>query len=155
MTPSWLDWIRENNGVKEVPGDEDHPLIIEALETCDNLGDWAKDRDETPWCSAIINLAMIRNGYRGTNHALASSWLDWGMELPQPWIGCVTIIRRKGGGADRATGSRRGFHVSLFEEAVESGLWLRGGNQKDGIRLAFYPLKRYEVLGYRWAVERA
>jgi len=147
--------MRDHDGVKEIPGPDDHPLILEALATCDNLGQWAKNRDETAWCSAIVNLAMTRSGYVGTNHALASSWLDWGMELVGPQIGCVTIIRRKGGASDARTGSRRGFHVSLFEEALDDGLWLRGGNQRDSIKLSFYPRSKYDILGHRWAVERA
>ena len=46
MTPSWLGWMRAHNGVHEVLGPEHHPLILKALATCDNLGEWAKGRDE-------------------------------------------------------------------------------------------------------------
>jgi uncharacterized protein (TIGR02594 family) len=155
MKPSWLDWMESHNGVHEIPGDEDHPLIIEALATCDNLGEWAKNRDETAWCAAIITLAMERNGFTGTRHGLASRYLDWGMEMVGPQLGAVTIIRRKGGASDAATGSRRGFHVSLFKEAVDDGLWLHGGNQRDQIKVSFYPRRRYDILGYRWPVLRS
>jgi uncharacterized protein (TIGR02594 family) len=147
--------MRDRDGTHEIPGPNDHPLILEALETCDNLGDWAKNRDETAWCAAIITLAMERNGFVGTRHGLAAKYLDWGIEQVGPMHGSVVVIRRRGGGSDARTGSRRGFHVSLFEEAAEGGLWLRGGNQSNQIKISFYPLKRYEVLGYRWPVLRS
>jgi uncharacterized protein (TIGR02594 family) len=154
MAPSWLAWMRAHNGVHEAPGTDSHPLIIEALLTCDNLGEWAKNRDETAWCAAIVNLALEKSGFVSTRHALASSYLSYGMELVSPWLGCITVIKRRGGGSDAATGSRTGYHVSLFEEAAEGGLWLLGGNQSNQIKVSFYPRQRYEVLGYRWPVLR-
>jgi len=154
MTPTWLEFVRSKTGEHELDGLESNPFILECLDTCDNIGPWAKGRDETAWCSALINLSMIRCGYVGTNHALASSWLDWGMEMVSPMFGCVTVIRRKGGRADAATGSRRGYHVSLFLEAVDDGLWLHGGNQRNKVGQNFYPLPKYDVLAYRWPVVR-
>ena len=155
MIPTWLDFVRAKTGVHEIPGNEHHPFILECLESCVNLGAWAKGRDETPWCGALINLAMLRSGYLGPSRpALASAWIDWGMELPGPWAGCVTVIRKKGGKADPTTGSRRGFHVSLFEEQTDEGLWLRGGNQSDQVKLSFYPALKYDLLAHRWPVVR-
>lgn len=52
--------------------------------------------DETPWCSAFVNWAMVQAGFKGTNSALAASWLNrkGGIRLKDDRYGAVTVIKR-------------------------------------------------------------
>lgn len=107
-------------------------------------------QDETPWCSSFVNWVMTRAGHRGTNSALARSWLEWGRVLERPQVGAVTVIKRKQAGSDAATGSRTGFHVALWVSGTPAGIRLLGGNQADSVRYSDYLLQNYDVRSYRW-----
>lgn len=79
----------------------------------------------------------------GTDSALARSWLDWGVELPTPRVGCVVVLWRNQ--PDGLNG-----HVGLFLRTAGSRVHLWGGNQLGTVRQHHYPHAR--VLGYRWPV---
>ena len=106
--------------------------------------------DETPWCSAFVNWVMTKAGYRGTNSALARSWLDWGKALQTPQVGAITVIKRKGATSDSATGSATGFHVAFYVSSTPTHIRLLGGNQSDQVKYSNFSLQSYEVKGYRW-----
>jgi uncharacterized protein (TIGR02594 family) len=108
--------------------------------------------DETPWCSSFVNWAMTTAGYKGTNNALAKSWVDWGMALDQPRAGAVTVIKRQGKTSDVATGSSTGFHVAFYVSSNATQLRLLGGNQSDQVKYSSFSLKAYEIRGYRWPI---
>lgn len=95
--------------------------------------------DETPWCSAFVNWCMQNAGLPRTGSASARSWLQWGVSLGAPTYGCVTVLRREGGG-----------HVGFFMGQGNSRhqIVLLGGNQGDAICIRNYPRSR--VIGYRW-----
>jgi uncharacterized protein (TIGR02594 family) len=106
--------------------------------------------DEVPWCSSFVNWAVTQSGFRGTNNALARSWLGWGTHLPAPRVGAVTVIKRRGQTHDRATGSGTGYHVGFLVAASSSHVRLLGGNQGDAVRYSNFALAAYTIEGYRW-----
>jgi uncharacterized protein (TIGR02594 family) len=108
--------------------------------------------DEVPWCSSFVNWIMKQAGYRGTNNALAKSWLDWGLALDAPREGAVVVIKKKGATSDVATGSSTGFHVAFFVSASQAHIRLLGGNQGDQVKYSNFSLKGYDIKGYRWPI---
>ena len=106
--------------------------------------------DEVPWCSSFVNWVMTKAGYRGTNNALAKSWLDWGVSLTAPREGAITVIKRKAATSDAATGSATGFHVAFYVSSTDAHVRLLGGNQGDAVRYSNFSLNSYAVRGYRW-----
>jgi uncharacterized protein (TIGR02594 family) len=105
--------------------------------------------DETPWCSAFVNWVITTSGFKGTNSALAKSWLNWGKKLDNPVFGAITIIKRKSAGSDAATGSSTGYHVAFYTSATEGRVRLLGGNQSDQVKYSNFSLSKYDVKGYR------
>jgi uncharacterized protein (TIGR02594 family) len=97
---------------------------------------------------------MRQAGYRGTNNALAISWARWGQSLAEPRYGAILVVRRKGSGADRSTGSATGNHVGFFVRGTATHFTLLGGNQANGWEVARsdYRRDRYDILGIRWPV---
>lgn len=103
-----------------------------------------------PWCSSFVNWVIEQSGRRGTDNALAKSWLKWGTALTEPQEGAVTVIKRKNASSDAATGSSTGFHVAFYVSSTATHIRLLGGNQSDEVRYSNFALKSYEVKGYRW-----
>ena len=140
-------------GTVEMRGEMEHnDRILKYLATCDNIGNWGKSRDETPWCSAFVNWVILEAGIpkeHAPNDARAIAWLEWGMEIAQPQRGCIAVIRRKRRGPDAATGSSTGNHVAFFDKPGTGAIWLLGGNQRNSVRFSQYKLARYDVLSYR------
>lgn len=116
------------------------------------IGTAAALADETPWCSSFVNWVMAQAGYRGSEHALAASWLNWswGVKLQSPRYGAIAVIRKKGATRDAATGSSTGNHVAFFVKATASYIRLLGGNQGDQVRYSSFNLGAYEIRGYLW-----
>jgi hypothetical protein len=69
--------------------------------------------------------------------------------------GAVIVIKRKKTGADSATGSRAGFHVGFLLRATATHYYILGGNQRNQVKRAWYPKKRYDVKAIRWPVPQA
>jgi uncharacterized protein (TIGR02594 family) len=105
--------------------------------------------DETPWCSSFVNWVMIQSGRRGTNNALARSWLDWGQAVTTPSTGVVVVIKKKTPGSTNATGSSSGFHVGFYLSSSATSIEILGGNQNDRVKKSSFSLNTYEIKGYR------
>lgn len=71
-------------------------------------------------------------------------------ELKEPRLGAITVIKKKTGGADKATGSSSGFHVAFFVSAAESHIRLLGGNQSDSVKYSNFALSKYDIKSHRW-----
>lgn len=138
----WLDIARGEIGVKEIKGGRHHPRVLEYLATCEKLGKWGRERDETAWCSAFVNWCMEQARYEGTDSAMARSWLGWGVELDEWRPGCIVVLSR---GPDPRFG-----HAALYtEHDTENGLpLLLGGNQDDQVKISPYSESR--MLSRRW-----
>jgi len=147
-----LQTARKYRGLKEVPGKGDNQVIVGWLyRFARNVKEaWIRRKgDEIAWCAVFVSKVLDECGYRGTDNALAASYLRWGKKsLPVP--GCVVIIRRRGkSGPDKATGSSRGFHVGFLEEYGKHFIKITGGNQRNRISTVAYSKANYEVLDFR------
>ncbi len=143
--PPWLRVARfyEQIEVREIPGTEANPLIECFLNYTQLRGRKAASSDETAWCSAFVCACMEQAGKRSTRHAMARSWLDWGVKLRDPRVGAVCVLWR--GKESSASG-----HVGLVVDWTDTHVTLLGGNQHNSVCRETYPIDR--VLGYRWAV---
>jgi uncharacterized protein (TIGR02594 family) len=143
----WMKVAEAEEGVVEnsLPG-KDNQRIIEYHSTTTLK---ASD-DETPWCSSFVNWVMIQAGHRGTNSALAKSWLKWGSALNAPRVGAITVIKKKNATSDQSTGSSTGFHVGFLVEATATHIELLGGNQSNQVKYSTFSLSKWEVKGYLW-----
>jgi uncharacterized protein (TIGR02594 family) len=147
--PSWFQIARNEIGVREISGPANHPRILSYHEST-NLNRRAAGLETTPWCSSFCNYCLEQAGYIGTDSAVAKSWVSWGMELPEPWLGCITVVKKRDDGPDGATGSASGWHVAFW-----AGLnRLLGGNQANRVKYSHFGLDRYDYMGFRWPVHR-
>ena len=105
--------------------------------------------DETPWCSSFVNWVMIQSGRKGTNSALAKSWLNWGQPSTTATTGVIVVIKKRTAGFSNATGSSTGFHVGFYISATNSSVQILGGNQDNRVRKSNFMLSSYEIKGYR------
>lgn len=138
--PLWLSFARQDIGLAETPGKATTPKIRQWLI---ELGAWWYD-DETPWCGTAVAAWMNKAGCELPKHWYrARAWLDWGLRLTEPALGCVVVYERGGGG-----------HVGLVTGYDQNGRILTlGGNQ--GNRVSIAPFDQWRVLGYRWPSEYA
>lgn len=131
----WVDEAYRHLGVREIPGDKHNPTI---------LGWWKAIRrggiksDEVAWCSAAVGGWFEAVGIESTRFEGASSWLKWGVPLPQPVVGCVVVFKRPGG-----------WHVGIVVGRDRNGhLMVIGGNQRNAVTVAPFEMDR--ARGYRW-----
>lgn len=133
--PSWLIEARKHLGLSEVKGAAHNAEILKMWRDIKRGG--IKD-DETPWCAAFLGAMLERVGIRSTRFESAKSYLQWGVTLTNPVVGCVVIFSRDGGG-----------HVGFFLGYDEKGnLMILGGNQSDGVTIRAFPVER--ATGYRY-----
>jgi len=132
---------------KSLPGQ--HNKRILEYHACTSL---RATTDEVPWCSSFVNWVMKQAGHKGSNSALAASWLKWGNSLSHPRIGAIVVIKRKGKSSDAATGSGTGNHVAFYISSTPRHIRLLGGNQSGGLAVSYsnFSLAAYEIRGYRW-----
>jgi uncharacterized protein (TIGR02594 family) len=134
-TPAWLTVAQGELGVSEIPGSKDNARIVEYHQaTSLNASD-----DETPWCSSFVNWCLSQSGYKGTDNAMARSFLNWGRVIALPQKGCVVVFKR---------GKPPQGHVAFFLEDAGMGIRVLGGNQGDKVSTTSYP--KSDVIGYRW-----
>jgi uncharacterized protein (TIGR02594 family) len=136
--PKWLETARSYIGVAETPGKATAPTIQRWLL---GLKAWWYD-DETPWCGVFVAECMKESNIKlPAAWFRAKGWLDWGIPIYAPIVGCVVVYERTGGG-----------HVGLVVGRDELGrLMTLGGNQGNKVGIAPFDMTR--VLGYRWPAE--
>jgi uncharacterized protein (TIGR02594 family) len=134
--PVWLAAAQRYIGVTETPGKATTPTIRKWLL---NLNAWWND-DETPWCGVFVAEVMRECGIKLPKHWYrARDWLNWGVTLTEPTVGCVVVYER---------GATSG-HVGLVVGRDKTGRLLTlGGNQ--GNRVSVLPFENWRVLGFRW-----
>jgi len=123
-------------GVKEVYGEKHNPRI---LEYHGSVG-IKNASDELAWCSSFVNWCVEKAGHKGTNSAMARSWINWGKEVGVPKRGDVCIIWRS------SPESWKG-HVFFFDGYDGDYVKALGGNQLNKVSTTKYPKSR--VLGFR------
>lgn len=135
MKPAWLIEAEKHIGTREIPGARHEAKI---------LGWWKAIRrggiktDEVPWCAAFVGGCLEAVGIISSRYESAKSYMDWGVEINQPVVGCVVVFTRTGGG-------HVGFVIGTDHQ---NRLLVLGGNQGDKVSIA--PFDRIRVTGYRW-----
>lgn len=138
LEPAWIIEARKYIGLREMPGAPTAPRIATWL---DALGAWWRD-DATPWCGVYCAAVMKECGFAVPKHWYrAKGWLDWGVKIDEPDVGCVVVFERQGGG-------HVGFVVGRDRA---NNLLVLGGNQGDAVSIAAF--SRDRVSGFRWPAE--
>lgn len=130
---SWMSIAYGEAGVKEVPGLQHHPRIIEYHATTT----YRATTDEVPWCSSFVNWCMIQAGYTPTRSAAALSWAEWGQKIDEPVPGCIVVTKRRGGG-----------HVGFYVRHDLDYIWLLGGNQSNEVKVSMFNKKNRPIVAY-------
>lgn len=133
----WMRIAIEQLGVREVPGPEHNPTVLDYHQATRLMA----DADEVPWCSAFVCWVMEKAGFKSTRSALARSWQDWGEELKHPKHGCIVVMWR--GKPDSWSG-----HVGFYVGSGYNTDKVLGGNQGNLVTVKDYDRER--VLSYRW-----
>lgn len=139
IEPAWLKAARADIGLREIPGAPTEPRIAAWLK---KLGAWWST-DDVPWCGVAVAAWMQQAGCALPKHWYrAKGWLDWGVPLNGPAVGCVVVFERTGGG-----------HVGLVVgRTAQHYLLVLGGNQGDQVNVReFNPLR---AVGFRWPADR-
>lgn len=135
VDPLWLAEARRFIGVREIPGVNHHPLIVQWWKTIKRGG--IKD-DETPWCAAFVGACLENVGIMSTRFEGARSYEKWGRAIDKPVHGCVVVFSRSGGG-----------HVGFLTGIDKQGnLLILGGNQGNEVNIRAFPASR--ATAYRW-----
>jgi uncharacterized protein (TIGR02594 family) len=158
MNISAFDLAQRYIGVKEIMGEDDHPLISWWFSLCG--GWWGLDTgDETPWCSAFANGMAWELRLPRSKSARARSWLQVGKPIqkvrppfeqdwPEATPGFDVVILKRGGinqpGPDVIDAPG---HVGFYAGQNNNHILVLGGNQKDAVNISQYPKDR--VLGVR------
>lgn len=133
--PVWLTEARKHLGTREIKGPKHEPKILAWWKAIRRGG--IKD-DETPWCAAFVGAMLEAVGILSSRFESARSYLDWGVVLKEPAVGCIVVLGRDGGG-----------HVAFcVGQDRNANLLLLGGNQGDAVCIAAFA--RARVIGYRW-----
>lgn len=145
--PPWLEIARQEcrTGVVEIPGSDHNARILEYGKAVDLI----VTTDEIHWCSNFVNFCMEQADIRCTRSARARSWLQWGIPLQVPALGCIAIFQRGRGRQPDKTVIDAPGHVFIMTDLPEPGLIAGiGGNQRDKVCETTYTLDR--LLDLRW-----
>ena len=125
-------------GIKEIAGQQDHPMIVWALTLCGFSPD---AHDEVPWCSAWANLIAWLLRLPRSKSAMARSWLNVGVPVPldQAVVGFDVVVLERG--------AAPAGHVGFYAGREGDRVLLLGGNQSDGVCVSSWPVQA--VLGVR------
>ena len=135
----WMPIALGELGTREIHGKDHEARVLEYHATTTLRA----TTDEVPWCSSFVNWVMESSGIPGTRSAAARSWLDWGVKLDSPMLGCVVVLKR---GKNPRSG-----HVTLYMGGDGDRLEGLGGNQSNQVQISRY--KVANVLGYRWPAQ--
>ena len=127
----WMPFAFGEMGVKEIPGIEDNPRIVEYHASTAGP---RRVKDETPWCSSFVNWCVTQAGLDGTRRKSARSWLRWGVQS-LPTIGSVCVLWRV-----NPVGVYG--HVGFYLGRTGNNVILLGGNQKNSVCVSTYPAAR-------------
>jgi uncharacterized protein (TIGR02594 family) len=148
--PPWIRVVRREIGTHEIPGPQHNPRIMEYIRTCTNIQQTAAQRryveregeEGVEWCSAFVNWCLRQVNIVGTNHALASSWVNWGIPLTEPKQGAIVCFSWSGGNYIN--------HVAFCDE-INDQFQMLGGNQTGlGGQVSAVAFSRSKAKHYRW-----
>ena len=133
-------------GIQEIKGKQDNPMIVAMF---DEFGfEGKKLKDETAWCSVLLNWCCKVAGYPYTGKLNATSWLQWGKKVDTPMWGDLVVLWRGNFKGEKIPGTEiiKG-HVGFFITKRNGYIWVLGGNQSNMLRISAYRESR--LLEYR------
>ncbi len=136
----WLEYLCNHIGLKEVPGAQHNPLIVE----------WGKqsgidwwNNDDDAWCAVAVNGALVNSGYPSTRSALARSFTRYGTRLTRPVRGAIVVFPR---GTNPLYG-----HVGIVEAVQSDGtITIVNGNSGNAVRRSVFRTSSILPDGIRW-----
>lgn len=135
--PRWLLKARTFQGEQEVRDEAKLEVLFKGAGLKLNPA-------QTPWCAAFVSGVLEACGVKSTRTAWARDYLQWGVKLTAPLVGCIVVFSR---------GVSSG-HVAFFLGFTKGGdIRVLGGNQHDEVCEAVMP--RGRVLGFRWPAGEA
>lgn len=114
-------------------------------------------RGKNHWCAVFVNTSLAQVGVKGTNSAVASSFLNWGHEVSSPegmQPGDVLVLKVRRGTNVPIRPGATGGHVGMAtgRTRMNNGVLeveMYGGNQSDGAgggaTLAWYPARKLAI----------
>lgn len=137
----WYGKAKGELGVSEVKGKLHNNSRILDYHRSTTLSKKLASTDETPWCSSFVNWCVEGSGLKGTDSAMARSWLKWGAKLETPQEGCIVVFARPSAGPNSG-------HVAFFVKETAERIRVLGGNQSNQVKESYYG--KDDLLGYRW-----
>jgi len=133
--PPWLAEMTRRMGLHEV---RNNYTLMEWLRSGAFLGDPSK----LPWCGDAIETCIVRtlNEPVPNNPFWAQAWRNFGIDACGPKVGAIGVIKW----------SARAGHVGIVVDydARRKRVKLRGGNQGNMIKDAWFPLRKF--IAFRW-----
>lgn len=131
--PKYLTIARQHIGLKELTGKNDHPIIESWWDKFK-----AKWLYKQAWCGLFVAHCLKEAGHDIPKHWYrAKAYLDYGVKIDSPCVGCIVVFERVGGG-----------HVGFIIGKDYAGrLLVLGGNQNNKVSIAPFNMSR--VAGYR------
>ena len=120
-------------GMKEIPGQEDNPMILAMLKLDD---DWP-EHDEVPWCGSFMEFVFWILRLPRTKTKLARAWefIGQSIALEDARVGHDVVVLSRGN--NPANG-----HVGLFSGMRYNAISLLGGNQNNEVNVTPYDTSR-------------
>jgi len=136
---------RFDGKIKEIPGADDHPLVVFMLQLAARSR-WP-DADEIPWCSAFVYfIAFLLDLRRPHEKGLrARSWLLVGdrINLLSAERGNDIVVLKRGGGNQPGPDvvNAKG-HVGFLDKFDGGDVLVLGGNQSNAVNVSRYPIEK-------------
>lgn len=144
LVPLWLAIAVDDLGVREIPGPEAHPRIVEWF----SHTTFRATSDEVANCAAAVTAWLEESGTPSTKSVRARSYEHWGRALgrlkPPPY-GAVAVFWR---GKSPAQGLG---HVGLYVGGPAFAPRILGANQNDECNVA--TSSSHRLIGYFWPEE--
>jgi uncharacterized protein (TIGR02594 family) len=124
--PKWMLVAEKEIGVREKPGDEDSPRVME-YQRATRLDEQALG-DETAWCAAFISWCLEQSGAKNPRFAMAKNYLLYAnaVKPEDAQFGDILVFRR-GKNSNHA-------HVCFLVMDLGNEYEVLGGNQLNSVR---------------------
>lgn len=139
--PEAFAMMHDMYDLQEIPGERNNPAIIAMFQA---LGHRWIQTDETAWCTATVNYALMKNGYEYSDRLDARSYMSIGVPVDTPNVGDIVVFWRISKDAWQG-------HVGFYVRQKGSYIYVLGGNQDNRVCIKPYPKEadHYGLLGFR------
>lgn len=137
MEPIWLSVMMLLRGLKEVPGPQNNPVIMNWVRML-KAPSWY-DNDDKAWCALGLNAALhgCHLPVCGSGYALlrAAEFDHYGVSIDEPTLGCILRFEAPN-------------HVGLYLGERKDAYYVLGANQSDAITPVW--ISRARLVSMRW-----